>query len=64
MVCRKLALSLGVVTVFLFAPGMPRAQQPAQSSASESPSVSFDEKSIGGDCHQPFRPGGRGLGDR
>src|SRR5690349_3879977 len=56
MVCRKLPLSVCVATMFLLAPGMPRAQQPAQSSAAELTTVSIDDKSIGGTVTSRFGP--------
>ena len=48
MVCRTIALSIGVVTLYLIAPGVPRAQQPAEPKASQPATVSIDDKSIGG----------------
>jgi hypothetical protein len=48
MVCRTIALSIGVVTLFLNAFGLPRAQQPIELKASQPETVSIDDKSIGG----------------
>ena len=62
MVCRTIALSIGVVTLFLIAPSVPRAQQPAAPKAPTS--VSIDDKSIGGTVTSRLGPEGRGLGDR
>src|SRR5690348_7075516 len=45
MVCRTIALSIGVVTLYLIAPGVPRAQQTTEKAPSP---VSIDDKSIGG----------------
>ncbi|HXP04980.1 MAG TPA: carboxypeptidase-like regulatory domain-containing protein [Stellaceae bacterium] len=56
MACRKTALSIVAVTVFLLVAGVPRAQQPAQAKAPDPTTVAIDDKSIGGVVTGRFGP--------